>query len=146
MLKRYTLWLKAAIVLQFLTAAFHSISFFVDPDLHNDTERQLHELITNYYADMGAGFHRSFFNLFTALSACLPLLCVLGGATLAYLMWKQVSPNVMKGVIGINALIFGIGFVIVFVFAFLPPVICFGLIFVTLLIAYLLAPRIEATI
>lgn len=146
MLKRYTFWLTAAILFQFLTAAIHSISFFVNPDLKNDTERQLHELITTYHPDMGAGFHPSFWNLFTALSACFPLLCVLGGATLAYLMWKQVAPGIMKGVIGINALIFGVGLVVMFVFAFLPPVICFGLIFVNLAIAYILTPRIESAI
>src|SRR5258707_1325145 len=105
MLKRYTFWLTAAILFQFLTAAIHSISFFVTPELNNDTERQLHELITNYHPDMGGGFHPSFWNLFTALSACFPLLCVLGGLTLGYLIWKKASPNLIKGIIGINALI-----------------------------------------
>ena len=144
MLKRYTFWLTAAILFQFLTAAFHSISFFVNPDLNNDSERQMHELITNYYADMGAGFHRSFWNLFTALSACLPLLCVLGGLTLGYLLWKQAPPNLMKGVIGINLMVFGVLLVVVFVFAFLPPVICVGLIVLNLLLAYVLTPGIES--
>ena len=146
MLKRYTFWLTAAVLFQFLTAAAHSLSFFVEPDLKNDTERQLHELITNYYADMGAGFHRSFWNLFTALSACLPLLCVLGGLTLGYLMWKHAPPTLIKGVIGINLLVFSVLLVVVFVFAFLPPVICVGLIVLNLLIAYILAPRIESAV
>jgi len=146
MLKSYTFWIKSSVVLQFLTAAIHSISFFVNPALKNETERQLHELMTNYYADMGAGFHRSFLNLFTALSACLPLLCILGGLTLGYLLWKQAPPNLMKGVIGINLLVFGVLLVVVFVFAFLPPVICVGLIVLNLLIAYLLAPRIESAV
>ncbi|MGH9821246.1 MAG: LIC_13387 family protein [Pyrinomonadaceae bacterium] len=146
MLKRYTFWLTAAILFQLLTAALHSISFFVSPDLKNDTERQLHELITTYHPDMGGGFHPSFWNLFTALSSCLPLLCVLGGLTLGYLMLKQVSPGLMKGIIGINALIFGVAFVVMFVFAFLPPIICMGLIFVNLVIAYVLTPRIESAV
>jgi hypothetical protein len=146
MLKRYTFWTTASILFQFLTAGIHSISFFVNPDLKNDTERQMHELITNYYADMGAGFHRSFFNLFTALSACLPLLCVLGGLTLGYLMWKHAPPNLMKGVIGINVLVFGVLLVVMCVFAFLPPIICIGLIFANLVIAYILTPRIESAV
>ena len=74
----YKLWAKIAIVLQFLTAGLHSLSFFVAPDLNNDTERQIHDLVHNYREDMGSGFHSSFCDLFTALSACYPLLCVLG--------------------------------------------------------------------
>ena len=146
MLKRYTFWTKAAIVLQFLTAGVHSISFFVAPDLHNDTERQLHELITTYHPDMGAGFHPSFWNLFTALSACFPLLCVLSGLTLGYLLWKKAQPSLIKGILGINVLVFGVTFVVIFVFSFLPPVVCVGLILVTLLIAYVLTPRIESAV
>ena len=146
MLKRYTFWTKAAIVLQFLTAGVHSISFFVEPDLKTDTERQLHELITTYHPDMGAGFHPSFLNLFTALSACFSLLCVLGGLTLVYLLWKKASPSLMKGILGINALVFGVTFVVMLVLTFILPITMIGLIFVTSMVAYILAPRIEPTV
>jgi len=142
MLKRYTFWTTAAILFQFLTAAAHSLSFFVEPDLKNDTERQLHELITTYHPEMGLGFHPSFFNLFTALSACLPLLCVLGGLTLGYLMWKRAPPSLIKGILAIQVVIFGILFVVCFVLTFPPPIITTGLIFVNLLVAYFLTPRI----
>ena len=141
MLKRYTFWLKAAIVLQFLTAAIHSVSFFVEPELNNDTERQLHELITTYHPEMGLGFHPSFWNLFTALSACFPLLCVLGGLTLAYLLWKRAAADLIKGIILINLFVFGVCFVVMLIFTFPPPIIVTGLIFLTLFVAYVLAPR-----
>jgi len=146
MLKRYAFWTKVTIVLQFLTAGVHSISFFVEPDLKTDTERQLHELITTYHPEMGAGFHPSFWNLFTALSACFPLLCLLGGLTLGYLLWKKASPSMMKGILAINVLIFGVTFVVMALFTFPPPIIVTGLIFGTLLIAYILTPRIESAI
>src|SRR5699024_799538 len=99
MLRRYRFWLIAAVLFMFLTAGLHSISFFVDPDITNETQRQLHELLHNYREDMGAGFSRSFFDLFTALSACYPLMCILGGLTLGYLLMKHVEPALMKGVI-----------------------------------------------
>ena len=69
MLKRYRFWLIAAILFEFLTAGLHSISFFVDPEITNETQRTLHTLLHTYKEDMGAGFNRSFFDLFTALSA-----------------------------------------------------------------------------
>jgi len=143
MLKRYTFWLTAAILFQFLNAVLHSLSFLIEPELHNDTERQLHELITTYHPDMGAGFHPSFWNLFTALSACFPLLCMLGGLTLGYLLLKQTEPDLMRGVILINVIIFGVCLAVMAFFTFLPPVVMTGLIFINLLVSYLLVPRVE---
>jgi hypothetical protein len=146
MLRRYTFWLTAAVIFQFLTAAAHSISFFVSADIENEKDRQLHDLLTTYYHDMGAGFHRTFFDLFTALSACYPLLCVLGGLTLGYLLWKHTEPALMKGILLINVIVFGICLVVMIVFTFLPPIIMTGLIFLNLLAAYLLCPRISSAV
>ena len=146
MLKRYTFWLTAAILFQFLTAALHSLSFFVKPELNNDTERQLHELITNYHPDMGGGFHPSFWNLFTALSACYPLLCLLGGLTMGYLLLKHTGPEIMRGIILINLIIFGVCFVVMLVFTFLPPIIVTGLIVINLLAAFIVVPKIESAL
>ena len=141
MLRRYTFWLTTAIVLQFLTAAAHSLSFFVSPELENEKDRQLSDLLHNYYHDMGAGFHRSFFDLFTALSACYPLLCVLSAMTLAYMMWKKAAPDLMKGILLINLAVFGICIVVMIAFTFLPPIIMTALIFINLLLAYVLCPK-----
>lgn len=146
MLKRYTFWLTAAVLFQFLTAVLYSLSFFVKPDLDNDTKRQFHELITTYRADMGAGFHPTFFNLFTALSACYPLLCLLGGLTLGYLLLKHTEPNLMRGIIAINLAIFTVCFIVMFFLTFLPPVVMTGLIVVNLLAAFLLVPKIESAV
>lgn len=146
MLKRYTFWLTAAVLFQILTAILHSLSFFVEPDLGNDTKRQLHELITTYREDMGAGFHPTFFNLFTALSACYSLLCLLGGLTLGYLLLKHTEPNLMRGMIAINLAIFGVCFIVMFFLTFLPPVVMTGLIVVNLLAAFLLVPKIESAV
>src|SRR5262245_17454797 len=141
MLKRYTFWLKAAILFLFLTAAFHSISFIVEPELRNDTERQIHTLITTYREELPGGFHRTFFELFTALSACLPLLCVLAALTLGYLLCKKIPDDVMKGIILINLVVFLVCLVVMFVFAFIFPIVSMLLICIPLLAAYLLCPR-----
>ena len=146
MLRRYTFWLTAAILFQFLTASLHSISFFVSPDPKNDTERQMHELITTYRSEMGAGFRPTFWNLFTALSACYPLLCLLGGFTMGYLLIRHTEPDVMKGIIGINLAIFGVCFIVMLFLTFLPPIMMTGLIVINLLAAYIVAPRISSAI
>jgi hypothetical protein len=52
----------------------------------------------------------------------------------------------MKGILGIHAFVFGIATVVMFVFAFLPPIVLTGLIFLTLAIGYVLTPKIESAI
>jgi hypothetical protein len=144
MLKRYTFWLTAAVLFQFLNAILHSLSFIVQPDLKNDTERQIHELITTYREELPIGFHRTFMDLFTALSACFPLLCLLGGLTLGYLLLNHTEPELMRPMILINLIIFSAAFVIMVVFTFLPPIVMTGLIVINLLAAYILVPRTDA--
>jgi hypothetical protein len=146
MLRRYTFWLSAAVIFQFLTAAFHAVSLFVRSEPTNDSERQLLDLMTNYRMDAGAGFHPSFSNLMTALSSCFTFVCLLGGLTLGYLMIRHTEPNIMKGIIGINVIIFGAIFVMMAVFTFLPPIVCTGLIFFNLVAAYIVVPKIESTL
>ena len=110
MLKRYPFWLWTAVVFLFLTALIHSLSFFIQPAPQNETERQLLDLLANYKSDLGGGFKRSTKDLFTALSACFSLVCLLGGLTIAYLAHEKTELRILKGVVGINVLIFGICF------------------------------------
>ena len=146
MLKRYTFWLIAAVLFQFLNGILHLLSFIVRPELHNDSERQLQELMTTYRFDMGTGFSPTFMDMFTALSSCYTMLCFLGGLTIGYLLLKQIGPELMRGIILINLVIFGLCFIVMAVFTFLPPIVLTGLIVINLLAAYLLVPKIEATI
>jgi hypothetical protein len=49
----------------------------------------------------------------------------------------------MRGVILINLVIFGVCLVVMSLFTFLPPIIMVGLVFVNLLAAFILVPKIE---
>ncbi|MEP6945683.1 MAG: hypothetical protein ABJA02_07180 [Acidobacteriota bacterium] len=141
MLKSYTFWLSAAVLFQLLTAAIHCISFFVEPDLNNETERQIHTLITTYREDLGAGFAPTFSELFTALSACFPLLCLLGALTMGYLMFKHVEPGLMKGIIAINLGVFGVCLLVMLSLTFLLPITMTALIVFNLVLAYIFCPQ-----
>lgn len=146
MLKRYTFWLTAALLFQFATGFIHAISLFITPLPENETERQLQELITTYSKDMGGGFRPTFKNLFTALSACYSLLCFLGGLTNGWLLLKHAEPSLMRGIIGINVAVFGIAFLMMIFFTFLPPIVLSGLVFVNLLAAFIVVPNIESAV
>lgn len=146
MLKRYTFWLSAAVIFQFLTAAFHALSLFIKPEPANETERQLMTLLTTYKMDAGGGFAPTFGNLFTALSSCFSLLCLLGGLTNGWLLLKHAEPRLMRGILGINVVIFGICFLMMAFFTFLPPIVCTGMIFINLLAAFIVVPKIESAV
>jgi len=141
MLKRYRFWLWLAVVILLLNALIHSVTLFLEPAPHDETQRQLFDLMATYKQDFGAGFKRSTKELVTALSACFSFLCLLGGLTLAFLLRKQAELRIMKGVVGIHVLVFGICFAVMVVFTFLPPIILTGLIFLSLLLGYFLMPR-----
>jgi len=138
-MKRFTFWLWLAVVFQLLIVAVHSIGLFIPPSPANETEHQLFNLMLNYKQDMGAGFHRSIWNLFTALSSCFSLLCLLGGLINIYLLKKKVDVSVVKGLVGIQVLVFGICFGVMVALTFLPPIALTGFVFISLLGAYLTA-------
>lgn len=141
MLKRYTFWLWAAVVVMFLTAAVHSITLFVSPAPQNEVERQLFELMRTYRPDLGPIFHPTMENLTTALSSCFSLLCLLGGLTNAYLLRKKAEPGIMKGFILIDLVVFAVCFVIMAVLTFLPPIVLTGLLVLFLLLAFIAVHR-----
>lgn len=141
MLKNYTFWIKTAAVLQILTGLIHSLSFFNDPRATNDTERQLVELMSAYRMDLGAGFHPTMSDLFTSMSACFALLYLFAAWINVYLLRKNIGGELWKGLLNIQRFVFGISFVVMVVFTFLPPIVLTGLVFVCLAIARILAPR-----
>ena len=140
MLKRYTFWLWLAVVFLFLTGAVHSIGLFVSPVPANEIERQMLDLMRNHKQDMGAGFHPTMWNLFTALSSCFTFLCLLAGLTMAYLLKKKVAPGILKGIVGIELLVFGSCFIVMIVLTFLPPIVLTGLVVLFLAIGFITIP------
>jgi hypothetical protein len=139
-MKKYSFWLKTAAVLQILTALVHATSFFIKDEPQNETEKQLNELFTTYHKDLGAGFHPTFSDLFISVSAGFGLLYLLGGLLNWYLL-KRVNPEIMKGVLNINILVFGICFGVAAVFTFIMPIVFTGLVFLALLITRLSMPK-----
>lgn len=132
-MKKYSTWLKTAAILQLIAAIIHAITLFVTLPPNNETEKQLFTLMDNYRFDFGAGFHRTMGEMTLALSTCFCLVCLLGSLLNLYLLRKKVEPEIMKGVININLLVFGILFGITVIFTFLMPIILSGLIFLFLL-------------
>lgn len=134
-MKTYTIWLKTAAIFQFIAALIHAASLFISPQPTNDTEKQLFTLMDTYKFDLGAGFHRTMGELLLSLSACMCLVCLLGGLLNWYLLRKKVDADIMKGVININLVVFGICLCLVTVFAFLIPIVLIGLIVLFLIIS-----------
>jgi hypothetical protein len=129
------------ITLQFVTAFFHSLSFFTHPAGTNDKEKALVDLMTTYQQDMGAGIHRTTYDLFIGLSSCFPLLCILGGWMNLYFLRKNLNQNLWKGMLWIQCFIFGVLFIMMFFFTFLPPIVLTGLIFLAATFSWYIADK-----
>lgn len=141
MLKRHTFWLWLAVAFLFLTGLIHAVGLFISPVPANETERQMIELMMNYKQDLGAGFHKSMWSLFTALSSCFTFVFLMGGATIAFLLKRNASALILKGLVGIYLLLFGIIFVVMVLFTFLPPIVLTGLVVIFLGISWLTIPK-----
>jgi hypothetical protein len=134
-MKNTNFWLRAAAVLQSITTVFHAMSFLATPQPQNESERQLFDLMNNYQMNMG-GMTTTMQNLFNALSACFALVFAFGAMLNFYLSRKGTDLSLVSGIIGIQVLIFGIAFAVMAALTFLPPILCSGLVFATLLVAY----------
>jgi hypothetical protein len=76
-------------------------------------------------------------DLFNALSSCFTLVYFLGALTNWYLLQKKVDPKILKGISGIQVIVFGSVFLIMLVLTFLPPIVLTGLSFLFISLAYL---------
>ncbi|CAN5644228.1 hypothetical protein BH11BAC1_BH11BAC1_09680 [soil metagenome] len=140
-MKNYTSWLKAAGISQFIIAVIHAPTLFITSLPINESEKQLFTLMDTYQFDFGAGFHRTMSELTFVFSACFCLLYIFGGLINWHLLRKKTDTEIMKGVITINLIVFGICFVIIAKFAFLLPVILSGLIFMFLILSRAAIPK-----
>jgi hypothetical protein len=136
MKNKITSWLKVAIGFQFLTTAVHSLSFIRTPQGKNETEKQMFDLMYNYKMDMGSGFHRSMGQIFTSVSLCFTLIFLLGALINLYLIRAQAPTSLIKGIVGIQVLIFFAVFLGAIFLAFLPPAVFTGLVLLLLTASY----------
>lgn len=133
---KVTSWLKVATGFQFLTAAFHSLSLVFSPQGENASEKQVLDLMHHYKMDMGAGIHRSWWQLYSAMSSCFVLLFLLGALINFYIIRNKTSADWARAIVGIEIIIFGLCFVSMALLTFLPPAILTGLVFIFLSVSY----------
>lgn len=142
MKKTHFLWLRIAIVIQFITCIMHSVSLFVKPAPENETQRQLFNLMEEYKFDMGAGFMKSMADLLTGLSSTYAMLLLFGALANMLMFRKRAGDDILKGMLSIQVFIFGLCFAVMCVFTFLPPIILTGMIFISLLAARTSFPKV----
>ena len=142
-MKNYRPWLIAALIIQLLTGLIHSLSLFHNVEPQNESEKTMVTLMDTYKMDLGAGYQRTFAEMFLALSACFSLVYLLGGLINWQVLRKKATLPLLKGLLNVQLLIFGIGFGLMFCYTFLPPIVLTGLSFFLLLVSRLLLPKQE---
>lgn len=78
--------------------------------------------------------------IFKAVSSCFSLLCLLGGLINLYLLRKDVAADIVKGLVGVQVLIFGICFGVMAILTFVPPIVATAMVFIVLAITYFTIP------
>lgn len=134
-MKSFRFFLVTGAVIQVFTALMHAVTLFIPPQAANEEEQKLVDLFVNYKQDMGAGYHRTMYELFLSISVCFTLLFLFGGMLNIFLLRKRVGPELMTGILSLEVLIFGICFAIMLAYAFLVPIVLSGLVFMTLLMS-----------
>lgn len=119
-MKRF--WVIGLITFQTITGIAHTIGLFVNVAPVNETEKQLLDLTTNYYRDMGMGINRSTYELVFAVSSCFSLLCFFGAVSNFYFR----NNFELVGFLGVQLIFFGVLFGIMLAYTFLPPIILTG--------------------
>ena len=128
MLKKFSFWIRAAIVFQLLTTAMHSVSFFITPIATNEEESQMLKLITTYKMDMGNGIFRTYSEIVISLSINLTLLCLFSALLNIFLVRSAAQPKLFRGILLLQVIIFGILLIFFLRYAFLPPILCVALV------------------
>ena len=137
MLSNFSFWIWGAVIAQLLTAFFHSLSFISKPKPANDTEKQLLDLMSGYKMNLGGGIRRSFRSIFTGVSVCFTLIFILGALLNWYFIRSGINPELWKGILQIQLIVFGAVFLFQARFTFWPPIIVSGLVFLFLAGSYL---------
>ena len=140
-MRKHHIWLRTAALFQVLTVLVHAVSLFVKPQPTNDSEKQLYNLLETYQFNLGQGFSPTMADLSLALSSCFTMLYIFGGLLNWHFLGKRAESRIMKGVLNINVLLFGISFGLMVVFTFLPPIILTGLTFIFLFLARYTMPK-----
>ena len=143
MFKKFSFWIWGAIILQWLTAATHAVGQILgdSAEVTDEKEKQLMDLMVNFKKDYGAGMVRSLNDFVFALGICLTLFCVFGGLVDWWLNRKKIAADVWRGLLAIQLVIYAIVFVTVFLYTFIIPIVCFGLILLFTFGAYMSTPK-----
>ncbi|HEX8999277.1 MAG TPA: hypothetical protein VGB07_05225 [Blastocatellia bacterium] len=133
----------ASSILILLTAAAHTAGHF-SPLPADAKLMAVIEAMTGYQLDLGLGMRPSILSVQESLSLTMSLLLLfLGVQNLATLYWAGDSPRLVRGLAVINLLCMASLSALYLFYQIPPPLICFSLIAVLLLLALILTDKRE---
>ncbi|NBA84503.1 hypothetical protein GVN16_01945 [Emticicia sp. CRIBPO] len=141
MFKKYKFWTRLSIFFSLATACLHTIGLVSGFKPQNPGEKTLIDLMNNYKLDLGLGFVRTMNNLMTSFSISFTLLFVFVAMISGVAVQKYTTIVVARSLLGYSVVIFAACFVTMCVLTFIIPIVCVGLVFVSLLFAWVLSMR-----
>lgn len=141
MFKKYKFWTRLSIFFSLATALLHSIGLVSGFQPENPGEKTLIDLMNNYKLDLGLGFVRTMNNLMTSFSISFTLLFIFVAMISGVAVQKYTTIVVARSLLGYSVLIFAACFVTMCILTFIIPIVCVGLVFASLLVAWVLSMR-----
>jgi hypothetical protein len=141
MFKKYKFWTRLSIFFSLATACLHTIGLVSGFKPQSPGEKTLIDLMNNYKLDLGLGFVRTMNNLMTSFSISFTLLFVFVAMISGVAVQKYTTIVVARSLLGYSVVIFAACFVTMCVLTFIVPVVCVGLVFLSLLFAWVLSMR-----
>jgi hypothetical protein len=127
-------------VLQIVTCPIHLMAHFSGYEPANEQERQLLGMMESYKQDFGAGFVRSFRDLFTGLSLQYSIFMLMVGAMNWLAVRRAKDASFLRLLSWLNAAFMAVLAVNAYRYFFLPPLLLFALPAIAFLLAAWSAP------
>ncbi len=131
---------KAANIILILTGILHLVGHFQEQAPANEKESTLLDLMKNYYFNFG-GMERSMRDIVNALSLSLSLFTFFIALLNLMLLHQLVNQQVLKKIMLINIVFWGVLEIILIRYTIPPPIICYGLAWLCLLVSYLVLSK-----
>lgn len=144
-MKKAIAFFKTGNYVLILTGIFHLIGHFQKPIPENDQEKMLFDLLENYYFDFGNGIERSFGDIMNSLSLALSLFTFFIAIYNLLLIGQNPGEAILKKIMLLNIIFLGILELIIIRYTILPPMICYGLSWLLILISYLIILKADSS-
>lgn len=140
-MKKAGTFLEIASYLMILIGIMHSIGHFTQQPPHNDTEKQLLDLMRNYHFDIVGALNRTMEDILMCFSWTFSLFSISTGIMGLFLIRQNIEPKILRKIFFLTFVFVTLFLVINIRFAIVIPIVLYSVAWVFYLIGLLIWPK-----